>query len=154
MTLERWTDAAHPEAFLAACAAEHVRGARIVSALRVLGPELGVFYLHACMAMYVEDGILLAAAPPEAELSPELLPPGLREIHGPEHLCRTLHARLGGALESSFFMKYTGGALRAEDPDMVPADPDTVFAILQGSHPYYREHLRYGPWLAMLMGSM
>ena len=143
MPLERWTDAAHPAAFLAACAAEHVRGARIVSALRVLGPEQGEFYLRDGMAMYVEDGILLVAAPPEAELAPELLPPGLR-----------LHARLGGALESSFFMKYTGGALRAEDPDAVPADPDTVFAILQGSHPYYREHLRYGPWLAMLTAQL
>ena len=100
MPLERWTDAAHPAAFLAACAAEHVRGARIVSALRVLGPEQGEFYLRDGMAMYVEDGILLVAAPPEAELAPELLPPGLREIHGPEHLCRELHRRLGGELKT------------------------------------------------------
>ena len=152
--LERWTDAAHPAAFLAACAAEHVRGARIVSALRVLGPEQGEFYLRDGMAMYVEDGILLVAAPPEAELAPELLPPGLREIHGPEHLCRTLHARLGGTLDSSFFMKYIGGPLCAVDPDVVPADPETVFAILRGSHPYYREHLRYAPWLAMLTAQL
>ena len=67
MPLERWSDAARPAAFLAACAAEHVRGARIVSALRVLGPERGAFYLHDGMAMYAEDGVLLIAAPPEAE---------------------------------------------------------------------------------------
>ncbi len=150
MTLERWVDVARPEPFLVACAAEHVRGARIVSALRVLGPERGVFYLHDGIAMYLEDGILLTAAPPEAELAPELLPPGLREIHGPEHLCRELHAHLGGQMDSSCFMKYSGEALRAEDPDIVPADPDTVFSILQGSHPYYREHLRYEPWHRML----
>ncbi len=150
MPLERWSDAARPAAFLAACAAEHVRGARIVSALRVLGPERGAFYLYDGMAMYAEDGVLLIAAPPEAELAPELLPPGLREIHGPEHLCRELHRRLGGELDSSFFMKYAGGDLPAGDPDMVPAEADTVFAILQDSHPYYREHLRYGPWHEML----
>ncbi len=150
MTLERWTDAAHPGPFLAACAAEHVRGARIVSALRTLGPEDGTFYLHDGMAMYAEDGVLLIAAPPEAELDPALLPPGLRELHGPEHLCRALHKRLGGELDSSWFMKYTGGPLRAEDPDVSPGEPDTVFAILQGSHPYYREHLRFEPWREML----
>ena len=150
MTLERWTDAAHPAAFLEACAAEHVRGARIVSALRVLGPAQGVFYLHDGMAMYLEDGVLLIAAPPEAELAPDLLPPDLREIHGPEHLCRELQKRLGGELDSSCFMKYSGADLLAEDPAMVRADADTVFAILQGSHPYYRAHLRYEPWLEVL----
>ena len=143
-------DANHPEAFLAACAAEHVRGARIVSALRALGPARGEFYLHDGIAMYLEDGVLLTAAPPEAELSPALLPPGLREIHGPEHLCRTLQASLGGELDSCCFMKYVGGPLPAEDPDMHPGDADTVFAILQGSHPYYRDHLRYAPWRQML----
>lgn len=146
MPLERWTDAADPAPLLAACAAEHVLGSRIVSAFRVWGPARRFFCLHEGVALYLHGGVLTAAASPEAELSPDVLPAGVREIHGPEHLCRALHGRLGGTLESSFFMKYAGGALSADDPDICPGDPDTVFAILQGSHEFYRTHLRYDPW--------
>ena len=150
MPLERWTSAADPAPFLAACAAEHVLGSRIVSAFRVRGPEQGFFCLHDGVALWLHDGVLTAAASQEAELSPDVLPPDLREIHGPEHLCRELQRCLGGELESSFFMKYTGEVLSADDPDIYPGDLDTVFSVLQGSHEFYRTHLRYESWRRMM----
>jgi len=145
MKLEKLTPERVP-AFLQACAAEHVMGSRIAAALRADGPESGLFLFRPGLALLFADGVVTVAAGQEETLAADELPEGAREVDGPEALCRALHDRLGGELESSYFMRYAGGPLAAEDPAMTPGEAETVFAILQGSHEFYRTHLRYEPW--------
>lgn len=104
------------------------------------------------------EGNTLTVVPP-ALPDPALLAgfladrPEVTQVDSTLELCTRLQARLGGELDSSFFM-------RCDAPTLPPADPclrilpspalEPVFQILIGSHPFYQTHLRFDSWAAGL----
>ncbi len=71
------------------------------------------------------------------------------EVDSTLALCTQLQEKLGGDLESSFFMRCDAPVFPEEDSGIriLPSPaPEIVFGILQGSHPYYQKHLQFAPW--------
>lgn len=92
--------------------------------------------------------------PPTDELIPFITAHSeIREIDSTLSLCAALQKKLGGELDSSFFMRCDAPDFPPKDPALeLVADPppEAVFSILQRSHHYYETHLQFGPWSAEL----
>ena len=158
--LTQVTNAAQIPALVEACAHERIFGSRILTALRVYGIGDGRVKFYICeeagkpvAALHLTQSILtisavegLCADPVEELIRAE----GVHETDCDEKLCKTLHERLGGVTEYSYYMVYRGGAVDGEFPGMVPGELPKVFDVLQLSHEYYREHLNYDTWSADL----
>lgn len=142
--------------FFAACTQEPVYGAKIATALEVCGqnPPPG-FYLAQQgadrAALFLSCGSLLLASG-ESFFS-DALPAWIAtqpatEISCRLPLCEKLQARLGGSIESSYFMEYRSAAAPAAESPRVTATRDlrAVFSVLQQSHDYYRSHLHWERW--------
>ncbi len=139
------------------CAGERLFGSRSLCA-HIAGTARS-FLLEgfAPAALSLAENVLTVVSPGIADLGP--LEPfiaeytEIAEVHSTLALCVRLQEKLGGDLESSFFMHCIAPIFPEEDsgirilPD--PA-PEIVFGILQGSHSYYQEHLQFAPWSAEL----
>lgn len=146
--------------FEAACRFEQVVGTKLRNALTIYGPNDPAhrFWLarsgdEPVGALYLNQGVLIMSASDDLDPSDvESLARqgGIHEIDCGLSLCETLHARLGGRVESSYYMVYRGGPIEERFEDIETATLPAVFEVLQQSHEYYRSHLSYGPWSADL----
>lgn len=143
--------------FLRACAFERVFGSKCRTALQARGPESGRFYLalsgeSPAAALWLEEGVLTVSASPQAdpeEIAALARREKVREIDAGLALCQALRQRLGGRMESSWFMAYEHPAPpEGPCPAMSPGRLPEVYGVLRRSHAYYRAHLEYGSWSA------
>lgn len=141
--------------FVRACTYERIFGSKCLTALRAQGPESGQFYLALseevpAAALWLEEGVLTVSASPQAD--PEEIAALARreaagEIDTDLALCEALQERLGGRMESSWFMAYENPAPpEGPCPAMTPGRLPEVYEVLRQSHEYYRTHLEYGSW--------
>lgn len=154
------TDPAQIPAFSRACAYEHVFGSKILTALRAygLGDSRARFLLcikddTPAAALYLSQGVLTISAGGAAdprEIADLVRAEGVGEVDAGWELTAALRDILGGGTESSYFMVYRGGALHDSYPDIVPGELPAAFDVLQRSHEYYRQHLRFETWSADL----
>ncbi len=143
-------------AFVRACSYEHVFGSRALTALRAYGIENSDVRFFLCgsescpeAALCLQNGLLSvasegnASAAPIVELCRQI---AVREIHTDFELCLSLKSMLGGRMDSSCYMVYGRASVQDSFPELLPADPQTIFSVLQRSHEYYRTHLNFDPW--------
>lgn len=143
-------------AFTAACGFEPVFGSRALTALRAYGlsDDRARFYLCGAgaapdAALYLTGGVLTVSAregAPAGSIAELARAERVSEIDSDAALCTRLRELLGGEMESSYYMAYQGVSSGERFPDIVPGEMETVFSILQQSHDYYREHLRFPAW--------
>ncbi len=143
-------------AFAAACGFEPVFGSRALTALRAYGLADSRARFYLCgpeaapdAALYLSGGVLTVSAregAPAAPIAALAQAEHVSEIDTAYPQCIALRDLLGGEAESSYYMVYRGGPSGASFPDIVPGELETVFSILQQSHDYYRDHLRFDTW--------
>ena len=144
--------------FTAACAYEPVFGSRILTAWRAYGLHDAdtQFYLcragrKATAALCLAGGVLSISADADVDPTPiaalaRRAP--VREIDCDRALCDALQTRLGGTMDSSYYMVYHGAPVEETTADFGVGALPVVFDILQRSHEYYRTHLDYPRWSA------
>lgn len=139
--------------FRSACSAERLFGSRSLCAHTAGTAES--FYLAGDIpaALSLSGGVLTVVSPGLPPLDPILSfileRPEIGEIDGTLAFCAALRERMGGELESSWFMRCDTPRFPAPDPSLrISSDPppEEIFSVLQQSHPFYREHLRFAPW--------
>ena len=142
-----------------ACTHERVFGSRILTALRARGleDEGARFYLaeagesHAALGLL--DGVLVISAPegvPAQPIAQLVRAEKIGEVDCSEELCLRLQEILGGVTEHSYYMVYEGDGGEGDFSGIVPGRLEDVFAVLQQSHRYYRDHLDFSVWSADL----
>ncbi len=143
-------------AFTRACAHEHVFGSKALTALRAHGLESAAHrYFHRgdAAALYLTQGVLVISAAGDFNPAPIAAFSHREQVHEIDLAlphAQALRRMLGGKLESSFFMVYTGPPQPPACPGLHPGDLSAVFDILQQSHEYYRTHLDFSAWSADL----
>lgn len=143
--------------FAAACRHDHVFGSKALTALAAYGydsPAARFWVEYAdeepCAALYLAGGVLTLPSDCRAftrELGAFTVANDVTEVDSCLEQCEALRALMGGTIESSYYMEYTGGTIDA-DFTGITADArlDEVFSILQRSHQYYRDHLKFEGW--------
>ena len=144
-------------AFQDTCAVEHVMGSRALCAQQAGTAESFFFSGEIPAALSLAGNILTVVSPgvpPAEELARFVLDhPEIDEVHASLSAAAAVRTRLGGTLESSWFM--TCPSLREPPPDpLVQFHPDPpleeVFSLLRASHPFYAVHLDWDRWSAEL----
>lgn len=142
-------------AFTAACAHERVFGSKVLTALKAYGLNSSTarFFLagegDASAALYLAGGVLILSAADSFDMglvAPLVQQEGIHEVDARFDQCAALQTLLGGALESSYYMVYRGGAVEGDFSDLTPGALPAVFDVLQRSHEYYRTHLTFETW--------
>lgn len=143
------------DVFSAACAYERVFGSKVLTALKAYGlgsSAVRFFYggeRDASAALCLSGDVLILSAADGfdmAAVAPLVQQEGVREVDARFDQCVALQKRLGGALESSYYMVYRGGAVAETFFDLTPGALPAVFNVLQRSHEYYRTHLTFEAW--------
>lgn len=141
------------ENFRAACSTEPLFGSRSLCA-HTAGTAKS-FWLDAPTpaALSLSGKVLTVTSPGLPPLEPILAlileHPEIGEIDSTLALCAALQERLGGELESSWFMRCDAPRFPEPDPSLeILADPppEAVFFVLQQSHPFYQTHLHFETW--------
>lgn len=147
-------------AFTAACAYERVFGSKALTALRAYGPADSRVQFHLLTAggaptaaLYLANGVLVVSACAQADPAP--IAALVREAHVREvdtnlEQAQALQALLGGSIEQSYYMVYSGDEVSGDFSAITLGVLPEVFSVLQQSHEYYRTHLRFAPWAADL----
>ncbi len=139
--------------FRSACSAERLFGSRSLCAHTAGTAES--FYLAGDIpaALSLSGGVLTVVSPGLPPLEPILSfysgAAGDRGDRRHTGLLRRPQGTDGGELESSWFMRCDTPRFPAPDPSLrISSDPppEEIFSVLQQSHPFYREHLRFAPW--------
>ena len=144
--------------FTAACAYEPVFGSHILTAWRAYGLHDADTQFYLCRAgretaaaLCLTGGVLrisAAAGIDPAPIAGLIRRADVREIDADRALCRALQARLGGRMDSSYFMVYRGAPVEEAAAGFSAGALPVVFDLLQRSHEYYRTHLDYPRWSA------
>jgi GNAT superfamily N-acetyltransferase len=147
-------------AFVELCGLEHVFGAKMVTDLRAYGLQdsRAKFFLYRqkespVAALCLCGGVLAIVAQPQAspdDLANIALRAGVGEINTDRTLCAELKKRLGGNMNSSYFMYFQGGRTGEDFSDVQLGAPRAVFDVLRRSYGYYPAHYTYESWSADL----
>lgn len=142
--------------FFHACNYEHVFGSKIRSALLVYGIKnkehrffLATSNKQPTAALYLKGTVLTISANANFDIEEFLAfltPFSIKEIDSNFELCTALQEKLGGTLDSSYYMVYQQAPPIESFKNITSASLPAVFELLQKSHEYYRTHLIYESW--------
>lgn len=144
--------------FKKACEHERILGSKCLTALRSFGSNIPdhTFWIWqtadvpSSAALYLQNGVLIISSDNQlsaTEITDFVRSHQVHEIDTNKELCSGIASMLGGTMESSVFMKYTGEPFTTGTIEPQAATSlDDVYDILLQSHEYYRTHLNFTEW--------